>query len=157
MSAYAKRDYRVVSRQGSALTMLRSATSFEWFWLFGSFFFGFGIGGLVYVALWLLWRVPRPYSVYLDLNDYGQVTEFGDTLAVFDRDRLKLSRIRNWIFGVILALLGIMSAMGFVLTLSEATDPVSNVISFVIFVGACAVGAFLFLRSAVGTTQKLKS
>lgn len=156
VSAYAKRGYRVVSHQGPAVTLQRPATPFQWIWLIGSFFIGIGIGGLVYLVLWLLWRVPRIYSVDLSLNDFGQVVELGDSCAVFDRDRLKSTQIRSWIFGSLLALFGILMAVGLVVSPPVGEDQLSTIITIIIVTGAFAAGAVLFLMAAVKATRKLR-
>jgi hypothetical protein len=160
VTAYAKRGYRVVSHQGPAVTMQRPATSFQWIWLIGSFFIGIGIGGLVYLAAWLLWRVPRIYSVELSLDDFGQVVELGDSCAVFDRDRLKLTRIRSWILGLPLALLTIISIVAVIGSSISSPPPADEVLPTIlggfIVVGALATGAVLFLMAAVRATRKLR-
>jgi len=157
VASYVKRGYKVVSHQGSTVTLQRAATSFEWIWLIGSFIIGVGIGGLIYVALWLLWRVPRSYSVDLSLNEYGQVIELGDTLAVFDRDRLKSGRVRSWIFGVLLALFALLMVGGLFTSTPTGEDRISTIITIIVVTGACAAGAFLLLRTAMEATRKLRA
>jgi len=161
VSAYAKRGYRVVSHQGPAVTLQRPATPFEWIWLIGSFFIGIGIGGLVYLVAWLLWRVPRIYSVDLSLNDFGQVIELGDSCAVFDRDRLKSTQIRSWILGLPLALLTIISIVAVIGSSISSPPPADEVLPTIlggfIVVGALATGAVLFLMAAVNATRNLRS
>ena len=55
VAAHAKRGYRLVTGQGPTVTLQRPATPFNWIWLIGSFFIGVGIGGIVYLLVWLLW------------------------------------------------------------------------------------------------------
>ena len=161
VAAYAKRGYRLVSRQGSAVTLQRPATPFNWIWLIGSFFIGIGIGGLVYLLAWLLWRVPRTYSVALSLDASGQVVELGDSCTVFDIDRLKASRIRSWILGLLLALLGILGLVGWIgsdiSSPPSADDLVTNIITGIIMVGALTTGAVLFIMAALKATRTLQA
>jgi len=160
VAAYAKRGYRLVSRQGSAVTLQRPATPFNWIWLIGSFFIGIGIGGLVYLLAWLLWRVPRTYSVALSLDAYGQIVELGDSCAVFDRDRLKSTRIRSWIIGSPLALLTILSIVSVIGSDISSPPPADELLPTIIggfiVVGAFATGAVLFLMAAVKATRNLR-
>ena len=152
MAAYAKRGYRLVTGQGPTVTLQRPATPFNWIWLIGSFFIGVGIGGIVYLLAWLLWRVPRTYSVALGLNPSGQIVELGDSCAVFDLDRLKGTRIRSWIIGLLLAVLGTFMLVGL---LVSPPDLLSTIITVIIVVCALATGAVLFLMAAVKATRQL--
>ena len=156
VSAYAKRGYRVVSHQGLVVTLQRPATPFQWIWLIGSFFIGVGIGGLVYLVLWLLWRVPRIYSVDLSLNDFGQVVELGDSCAVFDRDRLKSTQIRSWVLGSLLALFAILMVGGLIASPPAGEDSVSTIIAIVVFIGASVTGSVLFVMAAMKATRGLR-
>ena len=159
VAAYAKRGYRLVTGQGPTVTLQRPATPFNWIWLIGSFFIGVGIGGIVYLLAWLLWRVPRTYSVALDLNPSGQIVELGDSCAVFDLDRLKGTRIRSWIIGLLLAVLGTLMLVGWIgsdiSSPPSGDDLLSNIIAGIIVVGALATGAVLFLMAAVKATRQL--
>jgi hypothetical protein len=157
VAAYAKRGYRLVSRQGPAVTLQRPATPFNWIWLIGSFFIGIGIGGLVYLLVWLLWRVPRTYSVALSLNASGQVVELGDSCTVFDLDRLKATRIRSWIIGSLLALLGTFMLVGLLVSPPSGDDRLSTIITIIIVLGALATGAVLFVMAAVKATRDLRA
>lgn len=149
MAAYSKRGYRLVTGQGPTVTLQRPATPFNWIWLIGSFFIGVGI---VYLLVWLLWRVPRTYSVALGLDPSGQIVELGDSCAVFDLDRLKRTRIRSWILGSLLAVLGTFMLVGL---LVSPPDLLSTIITVIIVVGALATGAVLFLMAAVKATRQL--
>ena len=102
--------------------------------------------------MWLLWRVPRTYSVALGLDPSGQIVELGDSCAVFDLDRLKRTRIRSWILGSLLAVLGTFMLVGL---LVSPPDLLSTIITVIIVVGALATGAVLFLMAAVKATRQL--
>jgi hypothetical protein len=158
VAAYSKRGYTLVIGQGPTVTLQRPATPFYWFWLAFSFFLGVGIGCIVVVLVWLLWRVPRTYSVALGLDPSGQIVELGDSCAVFDFDRLKRARIRSWIFGSLLAVLGALSLFGLVGMLvspPSGDDLLSTIIAGIIFTCALATGAVLFLMAAVKATRQL--
>jgi hypothetical protein len=154
VAAYSKRGYRLTGR-GPTVTLQRPATPFNWIWLIGSFFIGVGIGGIVYLLVWLLWRVPRTYSVALDLGPSGQIVELGDSCAVFDLDRLKGSRIRSWIFGSLLAVLGSFMLVGLLVSPPSGDDRLSTIITIIIVTGALATGAVLCLMAAVKATRQL--
>ena len=95
----------------------------------------------------------------LGLNPSGQIVELGDSCAVFDLDRLKGTRIRSWIFGSLLAVLGIVSLVGWIgsdiSSPPSGDDLLSNIIAGIIVVGALATGAVLFLMAAVKATRQL--
>ena len=94
----------------------------------------------------------------LGLDPSGQIVELGDSCAVFDLDRLKRTRIRSWIFGSLLAVLGTFWLLGVVISLvspPSGDDLLSNIIAGIIVVGALATGAVLFLMAAVKATRQL--
>jgi hypothetical protein len=155
VAAYSKRGYTLVTGQGPTVTLQRPATPFYWFWLAFSFFLGVGIGCIVVVLVWLLWRVPRTYSVALGLDSSGQIVELGDSCAVFDFDRLKRARIRSWIFGSLLAVLGTLMLVGLLVSPPSGGDWLSNIIIGIIFTCALATGAVLFLMAAAKATRQL--
>jgi len=89
------------------------------------------------------------------MSDFGQVVELGDTLAVFNRDRLKSTRIRSWFFGVLLALFALLMVGGLFTSTPTGEDRISTIVTIIVVTGACAAGAFLLLRTAMETTRKL--
>ena len=84
----------------------------------------------------------------------------GDSCAVFDLDRLKGTRIRSWIFGSLLALLGIVMLVGWIgsdiSSPPSADDLLPNIIAGIIVVGALTTGAVLSLMAAVKATRDLR-
>lgn len=162
IAAYAKRRYQVLmvpGAPGGVVTMERKATSFNWL-LALALLILFGVGALVYLAIWAIWGVHRSYRVTLSVGPNGEVQEIGDALAVFDRDNLRTHRNRLVGFGTLfaaVATMGLATAIAYPLD-PATTDKLAVVMSVGIIVFLIPAGlAFLLLRMAQTATQKLRS
>ena len=159
MAEYAKRRFRILvgpSGPGGTVTMERRSTPFNWFWAIGLFFLA-GVGTLVYVAAWAIWGVHRTYRVGLGVGPYGEVQEFGDVRAVYDRDRLSDHRKRLLGFGGTFATMsGIWAIATVGVSLDHnTTDRVSVAIFNAVLTLILGGIAFLQLRAAREAGQTL--
>jgi hypothetical protein len=114
---YSDRGYRVVNAAGDVAVMERPAEQFNT-WLFAISLLFFGIGGLAYACYYLGWAVRKPYRVQLNISPDGQVQELGDTIDVFERDRLKASQKRFRAFGMLFGVLGGLVVLAMILALA---------------------------------------
>lgn len=98
MQKYIQKGYKVISASGNDSILERPAAEFS-SCLFAWLIFLFGIGALVYVFVYFVWAVRKVYRVQLSMGPDGQVQELGDTIEVFERDRLQASQKRHMGFG----------------------------------------------------------
>jgi len=152
MAEYEKRRYKVLMGAGGTATMERAATKFNWI-LMIMLLVLFGVGSLIYLLGWAIWGVHRTYRVMLNLGPQGQVQEVGDVLAVFDRDRLRVHRVRLIWGGVLLAVFGVLMAIGAVgsaIAPSSGTEPMPwyGTIIGVLLLGVVPVAIALLLFSS---------
>ena len=155
MAEYSKRRYKVLMGTGNTVTMERASSKFNWL-IAVALLILFGVGVLVYVAIWGIWGVHRTYRVMLSLGPQGEVQEAGDVLVIFDQDRLKANRKRYFGFGIFFATIaGIWAAGTIGAALTAATGQLT--IGLVNGILAIIVGgvAYLMFRSARKTAQKL--
>lgn len=146
---YGKRHYKIVAGAGSSVTMERPATKFNWLWMIGLFIL-FGVGSLIYLLAWTVWGVHRSYRAVLSVGPQGEVEEAGETLAVFDRDRLKAHRVRSIGFGILLAIVGVLMTIGMVGATVAPTEgaepmPVYGAVIGWLIAGALPMGVAAFL------------
>lgn len=156
MAEYAKRGYKVANSVGYSVTMERPATKFQWIWMIGLFFL-FGVGSLVYLLIWAIWGVHKSYRVILSQGPQGAIQEVGDVLAAYDRDKLRAHRNRLRAAGIVLIVVGMFLAIGFVAG-NPSTFPASAggivgwIFAFLVFaVLPAAIGAVLLLSSRKAT------
>lgn len=161
VAEYSKRRYQVLTvpgAPGTMVTMDRRATRFNWL-LTVALLILFGVGALVYVAIWAIWGVHRNYRVTLSVGPDGTVQELGDNLAVFDRDHLRAHRNRLVGFGAVLAAVaffGLITTIGYPLD-PGATDKLAVTATVgILFLAIPAGGASLLFRAARTATRKLK-
>lgn len=135
INAYSERGYRILSNLGNAVVLERPAT--------------------------LGWR--RTYRTTLTISQWGEIVEVGDTLAVFERVRLKVRRVLCLGLGIPLAILGgiwVLFGLAMASVPSDPSDPsyLAPGLIFAIMLAISAipiVPAYLLLRSAQQAQKKL--
>ena len=113
MQKYTKVGYKVTSFFGDTANLERPAAKFNW-WLFWILVLFFIPGIPIQLAVYFLWQVRKPYNVQLTIGSDGQVHELGDTIGIYERDRLQASQNRHIGFGI---LFGILGGLVFLMTL----------------------------------------
>lgn len=159
---YAKRDYKVTSGGFDSVTMERPATPLNWWYVVALIWLA-GVGSLVYVLLWGIWGVHKTYRVTISRGPDGTVSELGDVLAVFDRDKLHAHRNRLLAGGILLIVIGVVfaiAAIGSALTgpNSLSADPggIGGLIFAFLIMGVLpAGGGFALVRASRKATRAL--
>ncbi len=101
---YAQRDYKVISVTTDQIVMERPASREPW-WSILIWFLIFWPIGLLILVIDLL-KPHKTYRVQLSMDASGEVKELGDTIAVYERDRLQASYTRHLGFGIFFGILG---------------------------------------------------
>jgi hypothetical protein len=159
---YMQRGYRQTPSLGPAVTLERSPE----FHLTLAFLllFLFGIGALVYLAVYAVQRQGNTHRVQLYLRPDGQVEEVGYTLHELERDNLVLARRWRLFWTVVLWLAAGFFVIGgvgnFVAPLKPGTGQDSPFGTLVVSVGiavAAFAGGWYLLQRAGRIGQELKT
>jgi hypothetical protein len=160
VTEYQKRNYKVQVSAGTSVTMERPATKFNW--IVGlMLLFLVGVGAILYVLGWAIWGVHKTYRVTLSLGPQG-VLEQGDVLATYDRDRLKIHRVRLICYGALFATIGALMLIGsigsYVAPAADAEPiPVGGLVAMLVIGVALPVGvAVALFKAARDAASKLK-
>lgn len=159
---YSKRGYKVTSGGFDSVAMERPATPPNW-WYIVALTWLTGVGGLVYVLLWGIWGVHKTYRVTIKREPDGTISELGDVLAIFNRDKLLAHRNRLRAGGILLIVAGVLFGAGTIGNAlsgpnSVSADPggIGAVIAAFVIIGVLpAAAGFLLLRASGKATRAL--
>ncbi len=118
--AYAQKGYKVIGTDTSNVIMERSTPREPW-WSILIWFLIFWPVGLVLLIIDLA-KSHRSYRVQLSIGADGEVVEMGDTLAVYERDRIQGSYKRHLGFGILFAVLGLFACLFSMIVIPSQLD-----------------------------------